>query len=107
MDADVLPKALKAIMDRHGWSQMDLAAELGVSQSWVSQTSRGVKDSGIAKVQRLLDRIGWDIHITPKTEDDPVKRRNLVAAVGSIALAPSPKVVPYQDPQYVRALAER
>lgn len=107
MDADVLPKALKAIMTRHGWSQMDLAAELDVSQSWVSQTSRGVKDSGIAKVQRLLDRIGWEVRITPKTEDDPVERRNFVAAVGSIAFVPSPKVVPYQDPEYVRVLAAR
>jgi predicted XRE-type DNA-binding protein len=107
MDADVLPNALKAIMSRHGWSQMDLAAELGVSQSWVSQTSRGVKDSGIAKVQRLLNRIGWEVHITPKPEDDPVKRRNFVAAVGSIAFIPSPKVGPYQDAEYVRAIADR
>jgi transcriptional regulator with XRE-family HTH domain len=107
MDADVLPEALKSIMARHGWSQMDLATELGVSQSWVSQTSRGVKDSGIANVQRLLSRIGWEVRITPKTEDDPVKRRNFVAAVGSIAFVPSPKVGPYQDAEYVRALAER
>jgi transcriptional regulator with XRE-family HTH domain len=107
MDADVLPKALKAIMTRKGWSQVDLAAELGVSQSWVSQTSRGVKDSGIAKVQRLLDRIGWEVRITPKTEEDPVKRRDFVTAVGSIAFVSSPKVGPYQDPEYVRALADR
>jgi transcriptional regulator with XRE-family HTH domain len=107
MDADVLPKALKAIMTRQGWSQTDLAAELGVSQSWVSQTSRGVKDSGIAKVQRLLDRIGWEVRITPKTEEDPVKRRDFVTAVGSIAFVSSPKVGPYQDPEYVRALADR
>lgn len=107
MDADVLPNALKAIMNRQGWSQTDLAAELGVSQSWVSQTSRGVKDSGIAKVQRLLERIGWEVHITPKTEEDPVKRRDFVTAVGSIAFVPSPKVGPYQDPEYVRALADR
>ncbi len=107
MDADVLPKALKTIMDRHGWSQTDLAAELGVSQSWVSQTSRGVKDSGIAKVQRLLVRIGWEVRITPKSEDDPVKRRDFVTAVGAIAFVPSPKVGPYQDPEYVRTLADR
>jgi transcriptional regulator with XRE-family HTH domain len=107
MDADVLPKALKAIMVRQGWSQMELATELGVSQSWVSQTSRGVKDSGIAKVQRLLDRVGWEVRITPKTENDAVKRRQFVSAVGSIAFVPSPKVAPYQDPEYVRALAGR
>jgi transcriptional regulator with XRE-family HTH domain len=107
MDADVLPKALRAIMTRQGWSQTDLAAELGVSQSWVSQTSRGVKDSGIAKVQRLLDRIGWEVRISPKTEEDPVNRRDFVTAVGSIAFVPSPKAGPYQDPEYVRALADR
>jgi transcriptional regulator with XRE-family HTH domain len=104
---DVLPQALKAIMVRHGWSQMELAAELGVSQSWVSQTSRGVKDSGVAKVQRLLDRIGWEVRITPKTENDAVKRRHFVSAVGSIAFVPSPKVTPYQDPEYIRAIAGR
>ncbi|GLY88672.1 helix-turn-helix domain-containing protein [Actinoallomurus iriomotensis] len=107
MDADVLPEALKAIMSRHGWSQVELAAELGVSQSWVSQTSRGVKDSGIAKVQRLLDRVGWEVRITPKTENDAVKRRQFVSAVGSIAFVPSPKIAPYQDPEYVRTLAGR
>lgn len=94
-------------MAHHGWSQMDLATRLGVSQSWVSQTSRGVKDSGIAKVQRLLARVGWEVRITPKTEDDPVKRRDFVAAVGSTVFVPSPKVGPYQDPGYVRALAAR
>jgi hypothetical protein len=36
-----------------------------------------------------------------------VKRRDFVAAVGSIAFVPSPKVGPYQDPEYVRTLAER
>lgn len=107
MNADVLPEALKAIMTRYGWSQTELAAELGVSQSWVSQTSRGVKDSGIAKVQRLLDRVGWEVRITPKTENDPVKRRDFVAAVGSIAFVSSPKIGPYQDPAYVRIIADR
>jgi hypothetical protein len=66
-----------------------------------------VKDSGIAKVQRLLERIGWEVRITPKTEEDPVKRRDFVTAVGSVAFVPSPKVGPYQDPEYVRALADR
>ncbi|MGH7515112.1 MAG: helix-turn-helix domain-containing protein [Gemmatimonadales bacterium] len=107
MDPDVLPEALKAIMTRHGWSQTELAAELGVSQSWVSQTSRGMKDSGIAKVQQLLGHVGWEVRITPKTEDDPVNRRDFVTAVGSIAFVPSPKVGPYQDPGYVRTLADR
>lgn len=107
MDADVLSQALKAIMTRRGWSQTELAAELGVSQSWVSQTSRGVKDSGIAKVHRLLGRIGWEVRIAPITEDDPVKRRDFVTAVGSIAFVPSPKVGPYQDPLFVRTIADR
>jgi transcriptional regulator with XRE-family HTH domain len=107
MDAEVLPEALKAIMTRRGWSQTELAAQLGVSQSWVSQTSRGVKDSGIAKVHRLLGRIGWEVRIAPKAEDDPVKRRDFVAAVGSIAFVSSSKVGPYQDPLFVRTLADR
>jgi transcriptional regulator with XRE-family HTH domain len=107
MDGDGLPEALRSIMGMRGWSQLDLARELGVSQSWVSQASRGMRDPGIARTERLLSRVGWEVRISPISEDDPVRRREFVAAAASITFVPSPKVGPYQDPGYVRHLAER
>jgi transcriptional regulator with XRE-family HTH domain len=107
MDGHGLPEALRSIMGLRGWSQLDLARELGVSQSWVSQASRGMRDPGIARTERLLSRVGWEVRISPISEDDPVRRREFVAAAASITFVPSPKVGPYQDPGYVRQLAER
>jgi transcriptional regulator with XRE-family HTH domain len=94
-------------MGLRGWSQLDLARELGVSQSWVSQASRGMRDPGIARTERLLNRVGWEVRISPISEDDPVRRREFVAAAASITFVPSSKVGPYRDPGYVRYLAER
>lgn len=94
-------------MHEHGWSQLELAQELGVSQTWVSQASRGVRDPGIARIRELLRRVGWEVHISPKSEEGPVKRRDFVAVAASVAFVPSPRVGPYQDPAYVRELAER
>jgi transcriptional regulator with XRE-family HTH domain len=94
-------------MDQRGLSQIDLARELGVSQTWVSQASRGIRDPGIGRTQRLLSRVGWEVLISPKSEDDPVRRRDFVATAASIAFVPSAKTGPYQDPVYVRQLAVR
>lgn len=43
-------------MEQKGWTQTDLARELGVSQAWVSEMSRGQKDTGMAKAVNLLAR---------------------------------------------------
>jgi transcriptional regulator with XRE-family HTH domain len=107
VDGYDLPTALQAIMNRRGWSQTDLAHELGLSQSWVSQVKRGVLDPGIAKTSRLLDALGWEVRISPKAEDEPVNRREFVAAAASVVFVPSGTVGPYQDPAYVRGLAAR
>ena len=95
-------------MRQRGWSQTSLARELDVSQPWVSQVISGKKDTGIAKAIKMLDCVGWELRISPKREDaDPVKRREFVTGVASVALVPSPKTGPYQDPAYLRELARR
>lgn len=108
MEARTLPGALELIMRERGWSQTDLARELGVSQPWVSQVIRGVKQTSMARATALLSRVGWEVRITPKMEgDEPVKRREFVAAAASVAFVPSAADNPYQNPDHVRALAER
>jgi hypothetical protein len=107
MDARSLPDALIAIMEQRGWTQSDLARELGVSQTWVSQASRGDRDPGIARTADYLGRIGWEVHITPKTESGPVNRRSFMTAAASVVIIPSVKGNPFQDPTYVHALADR
>ncbi|GAA0372633.1 hypothetical protein GCM10010151_73240 [Actinoallomurus spadix] len=85
---------------------MKLARELGMSQVWVSQVSRERRDPGIIKASRLLARVGWELRITPiGEEEDPLKRRSFIATAASVALLPSAKVGPYEDPHYLRALA--
>jgi hypothetical protein len=108
MDARSLPEALNLIMKQRAWKQDDLTGELGVSQVWVSLASRGKRDPGIARTAGYLDRVGWEIRICPKKEDeDPVKRREFVAGVASVTLVPSTKIGPYQDPEFVRQLTGR
>jgi transcriptional regulator with XRE-family HTH domain len=107
MDARNLPDALKLIMEMRGWSQNRLARELGISQSWLSYAMRGMKDTSTTKAIKILGRVGWELRITPKAEgDDRVNRREFVAAA-SAAFIPAGKGSPFQDPQYVLALAAR
>lgn len=96
------------IMDQRSWTQTDLARELGVSQTWVSQASRGERDPGLARATEYLGRVGWKVHITPKIDGgDPVKRREFMTAVASVTFAPSPRTGPYEDPLYVHEIAKK
>ncbi|MFF3444593.1 helix-turn-helix domain-containing protein [Streptosporangium sp. NPDC002721] len=104
MDVRTFPEALKAIMEQQGWTQTDLARELGVSQAWVSEVSRGQKDTGMAKAINLLARVGWEIRISPKVEES-VERREFLAAAASVIFVPSTSANPYQDANYVNTLA--
>jgi transcriptional regulator with XRE-family HTH domain len=108
MEARSLAEALKLIMEQRGCSQNQLARDLGVAQSWISEVIHGKRDTPTAKAISLLARVGWEVRITPKTEsDESVKRREFVAAAASVMLVPSREVGPYQDPSYLRALAKR
>jgi transcriptional regulator with XRE-family HTH domain len=107
MEAHNLPEALNLIMEQRGCSGSQLARDLGVSQSWLSDAARGKKDTPTAKAIRLLASVGWELVIRPKREEDPVKRREFVTAAASVTFIPSPKVGPYEDPANVEALARR
>jgi transcriptional regulator with XRE-family HTH domain len=108
MEARNLPDALNLIMEQRGCSGSQLARDVGVSQSWLSDASRGKKDTPTAKAIRLLASVGWEMVIRPKREEeDPVKRREFMAAAASVTFVPSPKASPYQDSAYVRELATR
>ena len=111
MEAHNLPEALSLIMEQRGCSGSQLARDLGVSQSWLSDAARGKKDTPTAKAIRLLASVGWELVIRPKSpkreEGDSVKRREFVTAAASVMFVPSPKIGPYEDPANVRALARR
>jgi tetratricopeptide (TPR) repeat protein len=59
----------------------------------------------IARTAGYLARVGWEVRIAPRGEDDPVKRRNFLAGVTSVTFVPSPQASPFQDPEYVAGLA--
>jgi transcriptional regulator with XRE-family HTH domain len=105
MEVRTLPEALKAIMASNNWSQIDLARELGVSQVWVSEVSRGKKDTTVTKAIGLLARVGWEVRISPRAEE-PVQRREFMTAAASVIFVPSPKLSPYEDAEYVATLSD-
>jgi transcriptional regulator with XRE-family HTH domain len=108
MEARNLPDALRLIMEQRGWTQLDLARELGISQPFVSNLLSGKRETGFTKAIQFFDRVDWQVRISPKSEDDdPVKRREFVTAAASVAFVPSSTVGPYQDPSYLRVLARR
>ncbi|GAA3175293.1 helix-turn-helix domain-containing protein [Nonomuraea roseoviolacea] len=104
MDIRTLPDALKAIMAQRGWTQADLAQQLGVSQAWVSQVSSGVRDTRMGRAIELLGRVGWEVRMSPATEE-PVERREFLTAA-ALVFVPSASKNPYQNPHYVDKLAE-
>ncbi|MFC4114146.1 helix-turn-helix domain-containing protein [Nonomuraea zeae] len=106
MECQTLPEALTAIMKQRGWTQKQLGRELGVSQAWISRVCNGVADTGLARARELLARVGWEVRFTPSLED-PVERREFLAAAASVVFVPSATSSnPYLDPDYVRALAD-
>ncbi|HZB31749.1 MAG TPA: helix-turn-helix transcriptional regulator [Streptosporangiaceae bacterium] len=107
MESRTLPEAVKSIMKVHGWSQSQLARELGVPRDWISKIKRGDRDPSIGRLSQLLAGIGWEVIIRPKREKAPVKRREFVAAAASVMFVPSPKVGPYEDPTHVHEMAQR
>jgi transcriptional regulator with XRE-family HTH domain len=108
MEARSLPEALKLIKAQRGCSQMRLAADLDMSQSFLSRLIAGKTDITVTSAIQRLSSVGWELRITPRVEDDdPVKRREFVAAAASVVFVPSSKSSPYKDAAYVRMLSER
>lgn len=112
METRTLGAALQTIMKRHGWTQGDLAERLGVTRGWVSHNILGRRDPGIMSVAKLLSRVGWEVVLRPKREESKdVKRREFnatfIGAAASITILPQTKVGPYENPDYLKALAGR
>jgi transcriptional regulator with XRE-family HTH domain len=51
----VTPEAIKALRERRGWSQHQLAEEIGVDQATVSRIENGAKPRG--PVEKLLTQM--------------------------------------------------
>ncbi|WP_242883692.1 hypothetical protein [Actinomadura litoris] len=107
MDGSIIPAPLKAIMAERECSQVVLAEDLGISQAFVSQLVGGKRDYGINKMNRCLASVGWEVRIVRKGKENlPMERRQFMVGV-SVAFVAGPKTSPYQNPEYVRALAVR
>jgi hypothetical protein len=93
-------------MDRNGWSGTRLAREIGTSQPWVSMVLTGKRDPLRQSIGQL-ERVGWEVHVVPKGDDDPVRRRDFLAAAACTAFVPPAKASPYTSPDYLEAIAAR
>ncbi len=111
MEATNLPDALVLIMESRGWSQSRLARKLGISQAFVSQLVNRKRDVAIGKVIRYLARVGWQVRITPKAEEEgPLERREFTTmflpGAASLIFVSSDSASPFQDAGYVRGVAK-
>lgn len=94
-------------MEERGWSQRRLGRELGKGQTWVSKVIRKVMDPGVLAARSYLEKVGWELHISPKTEDDdPMNRREFTLGASALFIA-SPKMTPFHDPEHVNLLTQR
>lgn len=57
-DAAALGRAVRLIRDEHGISQVQLAADTGFMQSWISHVERGARNPSWNNVVRLAEGLG-------------------------------------------------
>lgn len=106
MKVGSLGDAFKAVMDRNGWSGNRLAREIGTSQPWVSMVLSGKRDPLRQSIDQL-ERVGWEIHVVPRGDDDPVRRRDFLTAAASTAFLPAATASPYTSASYLDGIARR
>ncbi|ACZ00423.1 MULTISPECIES: helix-turn-helix domain-containing protein [Thermomonospora] len=88
-----IPVLLEEIRRAHGWTQSDLAAAVGYSQSWVSKVIRRAQPLTIDQVREIARRLGIPaglLRIGDPGGDDPTNRREFGKALG-MALLPLPR----------------
>lgn len=61
-DAAALGRAVRSIREERGMSQMQLAADAGFMQSWISQVERGRRNPSWNNVARLAE--GLDVSVS-------------------------------------------
>lgn len=94
-----MPALLDRIRRAHGWTQSDLAAAVGYSQSWVSKVLRGVQPLTVDQVRELARRLGIPaglLRLGDAGGDDPTNRRDFGKAV-ALALLPVPSRTPVDE----------
>ena|SRR5437868_7719019 len=112
-------EALNRIMEANGWLQRQLGRELGgLTQQWVSSVLTGRRDPGIKRYATYLGRVGWEVVIRPKTEEQ-VKRRefheNLIKVASGALAGQAASIIdnrarmdnPFRDPDYILGIARR
>ncbi|MBA9007043.1 helix-turn-helix domain-containing protein [Thermomonospora cellulosilytica] len=94
-----MPALLDRVRRAHGWTQSDLAAAVGYSQSWVSKVLRGVQPLTVDQVRELSRRLGIPaglLRLGDAGGDDPTNRRDFGKAV-ALALLPVPGRTPVDE----------
>jgi transcriptional regulator with XRE-family HTH domain len=69
-DAVALGRAVRAIRDERGISQVQLAADTGFMQSWISQIEHGRRNPSWSNVVRLSEGLGVAVsELAARAED--------------------------------------
>jgi transcriptional regulator with XRE-family HTH domain len=87
------PVLLEEIRRAHGWTQSELAVEVGYSQSWVSKVMRGKQVLSLDQVPVLSRRLSIPVHLIRFRQrgGGPTNRREFGQAVALAGLArPTP-----------------
>lgn len=66
----------------------------------------GKRDPGMSRSAELLERAGWELHVIP-AGDDPVRRRDFIAAAAGVTFIPSQGTSPYSSADYLEGAADR
>jgi transcriptional regulator with XRE-family HTH domain len=93
------PVLLEEVRLAHGWTQRQLAAATGYSQSWVSNVLRGKQALTVDQVREISHRTGIPVHLLrfgTNGGEEPVKRRDFGKAV-ALALLPLPSSPPADE----------
>lgn len=83
------PVLLREIRRARGWTQAELAHEVGYSQSWVSKVLRGKQALNLDQAREVSRRLGIPVHLLrfgPGSEA-PAKRRDFGKAAALAVLA--------------------
>ena len=84
----MINQALKLVRLYWGLSQKDLADELGLSQSMISEIERGSKSVSMEVLERYSDklkiRMSQLMLFAEKLDDEPVKNKGKLIVAGSI-----------------------
>ena len=64
---------IKAVRNKHGITQVELAERLGKTQSWIAKVENGIgtKNVSFEVLFRILSILGYDYKITTRKVSDP------------------------------------